>query len=795
MPTETKSSAAARFEIGTSSPRFEDLRLVRGAGRFVDDFAEPGAAHMAILRSPHAAAKIQSIATDAARAMPGVLAVLTGVDLEADGIGLLHASVKRKLRDGSPMPEPPFRMLALDYVHFAGEGVAIVIAETLVQAQDAAEQVQVDYDALPSVTDASDAVRPGAPAVWPDHAPDNVCFVFEAGDRQAVDLAFAGAHHVARLDFRITRVSANALEPRNALARYDVASESYTLITGTQAPHTVRWELAERALKIPPGRLRVISPDVGGAFGMKGSPYPEQALALWAARRTGRPVRWTATRVESFLSDFHARDNVSTVELALDRNGIFLALRIHTLANLGAYLGFSTPHPSTNNLGGLAGTYRTPHICAEVTALFTNTQPIAPYRGAGRPEATYALERVIDVAASELGLDRVEIRRRNLIPASAMPFRTGLVFTYDCGEFERNMDMALAAADWAGFSDRRAAADERGLLLGVGVANAIEIAAGPFRKPNEEAAEIRFDAAGDATIVLGSHNHGQGHETAFRQIVASQLGLPPERIRVLFGDTDLIPHGRGTFGSRSMTAGGAAVVLAAKRLIQRGRSLAAHQLETSEKDVQFENGQFRVIGTDRTVSIGDVARLSYQVGALPPGVDYGFFERAIATPNEANFPNGCHVCEVEIDPQTGIARVVRYTVCDDVGTLINPMLVKGQLHGGVAQGLGQIFSERIVYGDSGQMLTASFMDYGMPRADDMPMIDVLSNPVPTLTNPLGVKGAGEAGAVGALSAVMNAVVDALSPYGVRHMDMPATPERVWATIQRAKKKLVSAREI
>ena len=785
MPGDENPVTADRYEIGSSAPRIEDLRFVRGAGRFVDDLAEPDAAHMAIVRSPHAADRILSISTEAAVAMPGVVAVLTGADLERDGVGRLYTSVKRNRRDGSPMPEPPFPILALDRVHFAGEGLAIVVAETLAQAQDAAEAVQVEYEPLQSVTDAREALRTGAPAVWPDYAPDNVCFVFEVGDKGAVERAFEGAHHVARLDFEISRVSANSLEPRNALGRYDAANESYTLITGTQGPHTIRSELAEKTLGVAPNRLRVISPDVGGAFGMKGSPYPEQALVLWAAKRTRRAVRWTASRVESFLSDFHARDNVSTVELALDRDGVFLALRIRTLANLGAYLAFNTPHPSTNNLGGLAGVYRTPHICAEVTGLFTNAQPVAPYRGAGRPEATYAIERVIDVAALEMGLDRVEIRRRNLIPASAMPFRTGLVFTYDCGEFERNMDMVLESADWSGFPARRAAAARAGLLLGIGVANAIEIAAGPFRKPNEEAAEIRFDASGEATLVLGSHNHGQGHETTFRQVAASLLGLPFERVRILFGDTDLIAHGRGTFGSRTMSVAGTAVKRAADRLIERGRRLAAHRLEASEKDIIFERGLFRVAGTDRTVSITEIARLSHRIGALPEGTEYGFSEQVIAAPQDANFPNGCHVCEVEIDPQTGSARVVRYSVCDDVGVLINPMLVKGQLHGGVAQGLGQIFSERILYGDDGQMLTASFMDYGMPRADDLPMIDVLSNPTPTATNPLGVKGAGEAGAVGALPAIMNAIVDALSPYGVRHLDMPATPQRVWAAIQRA----------
>jgi carbon-monoxide dehydrogenase large subunit len=775
------------FRIGMPTPRIEDLRLVRGRGRYTDDVEVPNAAHMALVRSPHAAARISHIDTTDALAMPGVLAILTGADVVADDLGLLRTSVERNRRDGSPMPRPPYRLLALDDVHFAGDPVAVVIAETRAAALDAADAVVVEYEDRPSVTDAPEAVQPSAPAVWPDQAPDNVCFVFEQGDRAATDAAFAKAHHVTKLDYRITRVSANPIEPRNAAGWYDPLQDRYTLYAGTQGPHKLRSELAEVTLKIPAHQLRVVSPDVGGAFGMKNSPFPEYGVLLWAARRVGRPVRWTATRGESFLSDYHARDNVSTVELALDKDGIFLGLRVRTLANLGAYLGFNTPHPSTNNLGGLAGTYRTPHIHAEVTGVFTNTQPMAPYRGAGRPEATYALERVIDVAADELGIDRVELRRRNLIPPQAMPFKTGLVFTYDSGEFEKNMDRVLAETDWAGFPKRREEAARRGRLRGIALVNAIEIAGGPFRNPNEESAEIRFDADGNVTFLMGTHNHGQGHETAFRQIAGSLLGLAPERVRIVQGDTDLVAHGRGTFGSRSMMAGGTALVRATEKVVEQGKAIAAHLMEAGESDIVFADGKFTIAGTDRSVALDEVARASYNTAKLPKGADFGLGALAIVTPAEATFPNGCHVCEVEIDEETGAVEVVDYVVVDDVGTVINPLLVKGQIHGGVAQGLGQALLENLVYDPgTGQMVTGSFMDYAMPRADDMPPMHVISSPSPTPNNPLGVKGAGEAGTVGSLPAVINAVVDALRPLGVTHLDMPASPYRVWSAIQKAK---------
>ena len=739
---------------------------------------------MAVVRSPHAHAGITRVDTDAARAAPGVLAVLTGADAQADGIGPLQTSVQRHRADGAPMARPPYRVLATDAARFAGDAVAIVVAETLQAAHDGAELVAVEYDVRPAVTDVAQAES--GPAVWPDTVPGNLSFVFRQGGAAATDRAFAAAHHVTRLDLRISRVSANPMEPRTATGAYDAGEDTYTLHAGTQAPHKVRSELAEHQFGISAHRIRLVSPDVGGAFGMKGSPYPEYALVLWAARRTGRVVRWTATRSESFLSDYHARDQVTQVALALDKDGMFLGLRVRVLANLGAYLAFNTPHSSTNNLGGLAGVYRTPHIHAEVLGLFTNVQPHAPYRGAGRPEATYALERVIDQAAAELGIDRAELRARNLVPPDSMPFRTGLVFTYDCGDFPANMRIALAAADWAGFAARRTESEARGMRRGIGLANAIEIAGGPAASPNEEGAEIRFDPDGSATIVLGTHSHGQGHETAFRQIAATRLGLDPARVRVVFGDTASAAYGRGTFGSRSIMAGGAAFVRAAETVIARGRPIAAGLLEAAVGDIVFQNGRFTVDGTDRSLGVAEVAAASFVAAKLPKGSEFGLGASAIVAPGGATFPNGCHVAEVEVDPETGVVSVLRYLVVDDVGTVINPLLVKGQIHGGVAQGLGQVLLERIAYDSDGQLLTGSFMDYAMPRAADLPGITVISNPVPTAMNALGAKGAGEAGTVGALPVLMNAIIDALRPLGVQDVDMPASPQAVWSAIQKAR---------
>jgi carbon-monoxide dehydrogenase large subunit len=773
------------FGIGRAVPRTEDLRLVRGGGRYTDDIRFPNEAHLYVLRSVEAHARIAAIDTAAAKAAPGVLAVLTGADVVAEGLGTLPNLFRRERRPGAAMPEPPYPVLAHDVVRHVGDGVAAVIAETPAAARDAAELIAVDYETLPSVTATAAAVAPGAPAVWPA-APDNVCFVFAQGDRAAVEAAFNTAAHVVKLDYDISRITTNPMEPRSAIGLYDREQDRYTLYTGSQMPHGLR-AMAAGVLRIGPDRLRIVSPDVGGGFGMKGGIFPEQVLTLWAARLTGRPVRWLSDRSEAFISDHHARDNITKAELALDRDGKFLALRVKTLANLGAYLSSVAVQAPTGNLGCLAGVYTTPAILAEVTGVFSNTNPTAPYRGAGRPEAAYVLERLIDVAAAETGIDRVALRRRNLIPADAFPYKTGLVFVYDSGEFEKNMDAVLRMADWAGFEARRAEAAKRGKLRGIGLANAIESAGGPLHKPLEEAAEIRFDRDGRATVLMGTASQGQGHETMFQQLVHHALGLEPEQVTVVSGDTDQVFDGHGTFGSRSMTAGGGAVGEAAEKIVAKGKRIAAHLLEAAEIDIEFAAGTFAVAGTDRRITLVEVARAAHDPARLPEGVEPGLDERAVHFPKTATFPNGSHVCEVEIDPETGTIKIVGYWVVDDVGRVLNPLLVKGQLHGGIVQGIGQALTEVIRYDPaSGQMLSGSFMDYAMPRADDVPSFEIVSNEVLTPNNPLGIKGAGEAGTVGALPAVMNAINDALKPLGIRHLEMPATPLRVWQAINAAR---------
>jgi carbon-monoxide dehydrogenase large subunit len=766
--------------IGAPVRRVEDGRFLRGLGRFVDDMPAAYATRMVVLRSPHAHARILRVDASAAHAMPGVLLALTASDIPE--LGVLRCVTPRHRRGGQPLAQTPWPMLAGDTVRYVGDPVACVVAETLAQAQDAAEAIVVDYQPLPAVTGCAEALARDAPQLWPGLIPGNESFVFALGDETAVNRAIGAAAHVVRLPFRVTRVSANPIEPRNLLASYDPAEERYTLVTGTQLPHVMRNEIAEFALKIPSNRLRVISPDVGAGFGMKESPFPEHVLALHAARLLGRPVRWTATRTESFLADTHARDNDSVAELALNAEGDFLALRVRTLCNLGAYLAWQGPVSSTNNVGGLAGVYRTPAIRTEVIGVLTNTQPTAPYRGAGRPEAIYAIEHCIDLAAHRLGIDRIALRQRNMIGPERMPFQTGLQFQYDSGDFPANMRLALAQADWDNFPARRARSQASGLLRGIAVANAIEQAGGPHRNPMEEGAEIRFDSGGAATLLLGSHNHGQGHETVFRQIASERLGIPGDRIRFICGDTDKVTHGRGTIGSRSMMAAGGALMGAADRIITRGKKLAAHFLEAAEADIEFQDGTFRVAGTDRAIRIEALAKRSYVPGALPMGEPLGLAEALVTRPGDATFPNGCHVAEVEIDPETGVTKVLRYVVVDDVGRVINPLLLKGQIHGGVAQGLGQVFGENVLFQD-GQIVTASFMDYPMPRAADIPDLEVDNNPVPTATNVLGVKGAGEAGTVGALPVLMGAVLDALRSVGVEWMDMPATPERVWRALR------------
>jgi len=775
-----------KFGVGQSVRRIEDPRLLRGDGRYSDDVNLPHQAYAVVVRSPHAHAAIRSIDTTAARGASGVLAVLTGADLAKDGLGDLPTDKSRKRRDGSPSFATPRPALVRDRVRHVGDPVALVVAQTIEQAVDAAELVSVDYEPLPAVAATTDAMRPGAPAVWAE-VPDNIAFVWEAGKKDETGRAIAGAAHVTKLDFVVSRVAAAPMEPRGAVGEWDRRTGRYTLHTGIQHPHGLRTLLADQVLKVPHSHLRVVTGEVGGSFGMKSGVYPEVVLVLWAAKRLGRPVKWTSDRREGFVTDEHGRDNVSTAELALDGNGKFLALRVAINLNIGAYLTPRSAGPGTNNVGGIAGIYTTPAIHVQTTGVFSNTTVTGPYRGAGRPEATYAIERVIDVAAMELKIDPIELRRRNLIPSSAMPFKTGLVFTYDCGEFARGMDMALQLADHAGFEKRRAEARKQGKLRGLGIANPIEVAGGPYTAMNPDTAELRVNADGSVSLFAGSTSMGQGNETAFAQIISEKLGVPPERIQVFWGDSDLLGAGRGNGGSGALTVGGSAVTRATEKVIERGRKIAARLLEAAPEDVVHQDGKFTVKGTDKGVTFGNVARAAYVPRQLPPGMEPGFSEEASFTPSAVTFPNGSQICEVEIDEETGTVRVVRHTVVDDVGRMVNPMLVKGQIHGGVVQGLGQGLYEELTYDPStGQLLAGSFMDYAMPRADDMPTFDVDSHEVPTAVNPLGAKGVGEAGTVGALPALLNAVNDALAPLGVRHLDMPVTPERVWRAIQDAK---------
>ncbi len=771
-----------QFGLGQPVPRTEDPRLLTGNGHYVNDFNQPGQAHAYVLRSPHAHAAIRSIDTSAAEAMPGVIAVLTGEDYAADGMGYIAGGSPLKRRDGSNMQRPPRPALTRDRVRHVGQPVALVVAETAIQAQDAAEAVAVDYELLTPVMSTATANAPGTPVLW-DECPDNEVFVREFGNRDATEAAFARAAHVVSQKFNITRVHANTMEPRGALGVYHPWENRYTIYTGAQRPWAWRTALTKNTFKIPESSLTFVTGDMGGSFGMKGAIYPEIPLVAWASKRVGRPVKWLCERTEAFTADDHGRDNVTEAELALDGDGKFLALRVKTNANLGAYVSFLGFAPSTGNVGGMVGPYTFPAAHVTVTGVVTNISPVSPYRGAGRPEASYVIERLIEIAAKELGRDAIELRRRNFIPPSAMPYKTALTFTYDCGEFEPLMDRCLEKADFAGFEARRKEAAARGRLRGIGISCTIEQAAGA----QPETAEMRFDPSGTLTLLVGSTPHGQGHETIYKQQVCDRLGIAPEEIRIIEGDTDKLPFGTGTGGSRTATIASGAIYEAIDKVIDKARKVAAHRLEAAVDDVAFENGKFVIAGTDRSMPFKEAAVAAFDPAKIPPGLEPGLYEIATFNPTKANFPNGCHICEIEIAPETGEIEFSRYTVVDDVGFEINPMLVKGQIHGGIAMGVGQALMEALVYDqESGQLLTGSFMDYGMPRADDMCSFDVEGRPVLTATNPLGVKGAGECGTVGALAAVMNAINDALSPLGVRHLEMPATPERLWRTISEAK---------
>ena len=766
------------FAIGQGVSRFEDPRLIQGGGRYVDDIKLPGMAYGVVLRSPHAHAKIRILDIAAAKAAPGVLAVLTSADVKAAGFGDLPVPGGLKRRDGSPQYKPRYPILAEERVRWVGDCVAFVVAETVAQAFDAAELIEVDFEALPSVTSTAQAPTPGSPRVWED-CPDNICFVELLGDKAAADAAFARADRVVKHKFVINRVTAAAMEPRGAVGDYNAAEGRYTIYTCVQRAHPFRADLCKHVLKLPESKVRVVAGDIGGSFGMKSPIFNEVALVLLASKLVGRPVKWISTRSEAFVSDAQARDNVTEAELALDKDGTFLGLRVKTIAAIGAYLQHAMP-AFVLNAGTLAGCYRTPAIHVDITGVFTNTNPVRPYRGNGRPEAAYVIERMVDLAADEMGIDPAELRRRNYIPPSAMPFKTGLTFTYDSGEFEKNMDLALALADSKGFKARKAQARKRGKLLGLGISNTIERAAAA----SLEGAEVRFDRSGAVTLFSGAVTQGQGHETVFKQLVCDRLGLDPNDVHYVQGDTDQVFFGEGTGGSRSTTMAGSAFHLATEKIVAKARAIAAHILKVDESDLKFEDGVFATNKTNQTLTIKEIAKDSIDPAKLPKGMEAGLIATAVYSAPVANYPNGCHICELEIEQETGKVEIVRYSVVDDVGTVLNPLLLHGQIHGGIAQGAGQILMEDIHFDAAGQLVTGSFMDYAMPHAHDLCNIELESNPVPTKTNPLGVKGAGEAGCVGALPAVANALVDALSEFGVRHIEMPATPERVWRAMQK-----------
>ncbi len=764
-----------KFGIGQPVRRVEDARFLTGTGSFMDDLNLPGQAHAWMVRSPHAHADIVSLDVEAASAAPGVIAVLTGADAVADGLGNMPDAVPVQNRDGTDMVQVPRPLLVADRVRHVGDTVAMVVAETRELARDAAELVAVGYKALPAVTDARAALAPGAPQIW-DHAPGNLCLDWEIGLRQETEAAFEGAAHVTRIEVVNNRLVSNAMETRGALGEYDAGAELYRLQVCSQGVFSLRDAFAG-VLQVPPERLHVITPDVGGGFGTKAFPYPEYGLALWAAKRLGRPVKWISSRDEAFLTDAQGRDHVTVAEVAMDDEGLFLGIRVNTVANLGAYLQVYSAFVATFAGGRMhAGAYAVPAVYVNVRGAFTNTVPVDAYRGAGRPEAAYVIERLVDAAARDLGLAPDELRRRNFIAPGAMPHTTPTGVTYDSGEFARNQDDAMKLAGWDGFGARRAEAGARGKLRGIGLSYYVEITDGA----TQEASRIDVDPGGQVIVHVGTQQTGQGHTTSFAQIIAERLGVPFDRITIKEGDSNELPMGGGTGGSRSVVMGGGAINMAALDVIEKGRAVAAEDMEVAPADVEFADGRFTVSGTDRSLGLFEVAQGVTDGGGVLSGS--GDFQ------GEApNFPNGAHICEVEIDPDTGHITIERYTVVDDFGVVLNPLLLAGQVHGGISQGIGQALLEHCLYDqDSGQLVTGSFMDYAMPRADDMPSFACRTNEVRCRTNWLGAKGAGEAGTVGAAPALVNAVVDALEGCGVGHVDMPLWPENIWRAIRAAR---------
>ena len=770
--------------IGQPLRRREDARFLTGAGQYTDDVVLPGQTFGVFLRSPFAHARIKSIDTSQAAKAPGVVAIFTGADLAEAKVGGLPCGWLIHSKDGSPMKEPPHPVLAQGKVRHVGDQVALVVAETLLQAKDAAELIEVDYEELPAVIDVTRATTQGV-AVH-DEVPDNVCYDWGHGNKDAVDAAFKNAAKVSTLEFVNNRLIPNAMEPRAANAQYTRHDDSYTLWVANQNPHVERLLMSAFVLGLPESKVRVIAPDVGGGFGSKIFLYAEETALVWASKRVGRPIKWTAERSEAFLTDAHGRDHHTKVELAMDAKGNFLALRVDTIANLGAYLStFASSVPTILYATLLAGQYKTPAIWCNVKAVFTTTAPVDAYRGAGRPEATYVVERIVEQAARDMKMDPAAIRRQNFV--TEFPYATPVGLTYDIGNYAAHLDKAMKNADVAGYPARKAAAAAKGKLRGLGyscyieacglapsnIAGALGARAGLF-----EAGEVRVHPTGTVTVFTGSHSHGQGHETTFAQVVAAKLGIPVENVEIVHGDTGRVPFGMGTYGSRSLSVGGTAIVKAVDKIIAKGKKIAAHLLEASDTDIEFEGGEFKVKGTDKKVPFGSVALTAYVPHNYPlDKLEPGLNENAFYDPTNFTYPSGSYVCEVEVDPETGRTKVERFTAVDDFGNIVNPMIVEGQVHGGLAQGLGQAMLEGCVYDpESGQLLTGSYMDYTMPRADDLPSFSVDHTVTPCTHNPLGVKGCGEAGAIGSPAAFINALTDAL---GVKDLAMPATPERVW----------------
>ncbi|HUZ75618.1 MAG TPA: xanthine dehydrogenase family protein molybdopterin-binding subunit [Stellaceae bacterium] len=770
-----------QFGIGQAVRRKEDVRFITGTGRYTDDLARPGQAHAVFVRSPHAHARVVRIDGAAARRAPGVLAVFSHADIAAAKLGTIKCVVPLKNRNGTAYPNPGRPLLAADRVRHVGEAVAMVVAETLAEAKDAAELVEVEYEPVAAVVTPEAAVAPGAPLLF-DEAAGNVALDWALGDEKAVAAAFAAAARVVTLDLAISRVVVNPIEPRSVIGEYDAATERFTVHLGTQGVFAARSTIA-KSLAVAEDKVHVITADVGGSFGMKGFDFPEHALVPWAASKVGRPVRWTCDRQEGFLSDTQGREQQVRAALALDGDGRFLAIRAETFANIGAYLSyFSLLIPTIAGFRLLTGAYRIPAAYVHVRAVYTNTVWVDAYRGAGRPETAYILERLVDAAARETGIPRDEIRRRNFVPRTAMPYKTPMIVTYDSGDFLLNLETALQSADWNGFPARRAAALARGRRRGIGIAYYMEVTA---NMPQEQA-DIRFLGDGRVFMGVGTGPSGQGHETAFAQILEDRLGVPFDAVDFVYGDTDRLRQGGGTGGAKSLMLAGTALVDAAEKIVAKGRRLAGHFLEVAEPDIEFRDGVFTVSGTDRAITIIELARRTREAASLPDGLPRSLDDVGTSTADKNTFPNGCHVCEVEIDPETGATELCRYTVADDFGRVVNPLIVAGQIHGGVVQGIGQALMEEARYDrDSGQLLSGSLMDYALPRAADVGDVAVTFNEVPCTTNVLGIKGAGEAGSVGSLAAVMSAVLDALAPLGVSGLDMPATPQRVWAAIAAA----------